>query len=57
MAEKLQGQGSQAGYSPKCHKESDMTEQLSTYIIHFSFILCCLEQIKLPSIIKETPTV
>lgn len=41
MPEKLHGEGARR-YSPKCHKEMDMTEQLSTYVIHFSFLFYVL---------------
>ena len=43
------GQRSLVGYSPLCHRESDMTEWLGTYLLlftrgfiyHFSFVLEC----------------
>ena len=34
LARKSHGQGNLAGYSPQDHKESDITEQLSTHSEH-----------------------
>ena len=37
LARKIPGQRSLAGYSPWCHTESDMTEQLSMPLSHNLF--------------------
>ena len=38
LACKLNGQRSLVNYSPKGHKESDITEHLGTYILNLRFV-------------------